>query len=207
MPHPLGDGLKGGFPRRRCCPRGPREDSRRSLIWLIAHVFTAVASGNVGQTSGEAREAQGMDEALKARVLAILRSQHMMTLATIRPDGYPQATILNYMNDDLTLYFATDATSQKAGNIRLNNKVSVAIASQTEDFHKLSGLSLSGTAARILDRDAAEELALRLFRTLPQSRRFVPHDPGQLAIFSVVPVAISLIDYASGYGTSHLLEL
>jgi len=148
-----------------------------------------------------------MNEALKARIIEILQSQHLMTLATIRPDGYPQATILNYINDGLTLYFATDATSQKAGNIKLNNKVSVAIASQTEDFHKLSGLSLSGTAARILNKDAAEELALRLFRTLPQSKRFVPQDPGQLAIYAITPVAISLIDYAAGFGTSYLLEL
>jgi len=148
-----------------------------------------------------------MNEALKARTIEILQSQHLMTLATIRPDGYPQATILNYINDGLTLYFATDATSQKAGNIKLNNKVSVAIASQTEDFHKLSGLSLSGTAARILNKDAAEELALRLFRTLPQSKRFVPQDPGQLAIYAITPVAISLIDYAAGFGTSYLLEL
>jgi uncharacterized protein YhbP (UPF0306 family) len=148
-----------------------------------------------------------MDEALKAKILKVLQSQHLMTLATIRPDGYPQATILNYIADGLTLYFATDAASQKVGNIRLNNKVSVAIANQTEDFYKLSGLSLSGLATRILDQDVAERLSLRLFRKLPQSKRFVPQDPRQLAVFSVAPVAISLIDYASGFGTSHVLEL
>ena len=148
-----------------------------------------------------------MDEALKTKILKVLQSQHLMTLATIRPDGYPQATILNYIADGLTLYFATDAASQKVGNIRLNNKVSVAIANQTEDFYKLSGLSLSGLATRILDQDVAERLSLRLFRKLPQSKRFVPQDPRQLAVFSVAPVAISLIDYASGFGTSHVLEL
>ena len=34
----------------------------------------------------------------------------------------------------VTLYFATDATSQKAGNIKLNNKVSVAIDSERQNF-------------------------------------------------------------------------
>jgi uncharacterized protein YhbP (UPF0306 family) len=148
-----------------------------------------------------------MNEALKARILEVLQSQHLMTLATIRPDGYPHATFVNYISDDLTLYFATDASSQKAGNIKLNNKVSVAIASQTEDFHKLEGLSLSGIAARVLDKHAAGEIAVRLFQALPQSKRFVPQDPRQLAIYAVTPVAISLIDYAAGFGTSHLLEL
>ncbi len=72
-----------------------------------------------------------MDEALKTKILEVLGSQHLMTIATIRPDGFPQATIVNYVHDDLVLYFATDATSQKAGNISLNNKVSAAIADET----------------------------------------------------------------------------
>jgi hypothetical protein len=33
-----------------------------------------------------------MDEALRSRILEVLRRQHIMTVATIRPDGYPQAT-------------------------------------------------------------------------------------------------------------------
>jgi nitroimidazol reductase NimA-like FMN-containing flavoprotein (pyridoxamine 5'-phosphate oxidase superfamily) len=148
-----------------------------------------------------------MDEALRAKILEVLQSQHLMTLATIRPDGYPQATTVNYVHDGLTLYFAADAASQKAGNIKVNNKVSVAIASQTDDFYKLRGLSMSGVAARILETERAEELALRLFRKLPQSKRFVPQDPRQLALFSITPVAISLVDYAAGFGKSYLVEL
>ena len=147
-----------------------------------------------------------MDEVLKAKILGVLQSQHLMTLATIRPDGYPQATILNYIADDFALYFATDAGSQKVNNIKLNDKVSIAIASQTEDFYKLSGLSMAGHARRIMEKDKAEKIALRLFCRLPQSKRFVPQEPSQLAVFSVTPTVISLIDYAAGFGTSYLLE-
>ena len=86
------------------------------------------------------------DAKLRTKMLDVLTRHHFMTLATIRPDGYPQATIVNYVHDDLTIYFATDTTSQKAGNIQLNDKVSVAIASETQDAYKLRGLSLSGTA-------------------------------------------------------------
>jgi len=148
-----------------------------------------------------------MDEALRVKILDALQSQHLMTLATIRPDGYPQATILNYINDGLTLYFATDAASQKVGNIKLNNKVSIAIASQTEDFYKLSGLSMSGVATRMQNSETAEEILLRQFRRLPQSKRFVPQDPGSLAVFSITPVVIALVDYASGFGKTYLVEL
>jgi nitroimidazol reductase NimA-like FMN-containing flavoprotein (pyridoxamine 5'-phosphate oxidase superfamily) len=148
-----------------------------------------------------------MDQALKSKILEVLRSHHTMALATVRSDGYPQATVVNYIHDDFVLYFAVDAASQKAGNIRLNNKVSVAIASEEQNFYKLRGLSMSGKAARIVDERRANELALRLFRTLPQSRRFVPEDPKQLAVFEITPVAISLVDYATGFGKSYLVEL
>ena len=42
---------------------------------------------------------------------------------------------------------------------------------------------------------------------LPQAKRLVPEDPKQLAIFAITPVAISLVDYACGYGKSFLVEL
>jgi general stress protein 26 len=148
-----------------------------------------------------------MDEALRSKILEVLRHHHMMTLATIRPDGYPQATTVNYIHDDLTLYFATDATSQKAGNIKLNNKVSVAIASEAQDFYKLRGLSMSGTATRIGEKKKVEELSLRLFQALPQSKRYVPESPKRLTVYEITPVAIALVDYTSGFGKSYLVEL
>jgi general stress protein 26 len=148
-----------------------------------------------------------MDDALRSKILEVLRRHHTMTLATIRPDGYPQATTVNYIHDDLTLYFATDTTSQKVGNIRLNNKVSVAIASETQDFYKLRGLSMSGIATRVGERQRIEELSLRLFWTLPQSNRYVPEDPNQLAVYEITPVAIALVDYTSGFGKTYLVEL
>ena len=73
------------------------------------------------------------------------------------------------------------AASQKACNIKLNNKVSVAIASEDQNFYKLRGLSMSGIATRVIEERRAEELSLRFFRAFPHSKRLVPEDPKQLA--------------------------
>ena len=40
-----------------------------------------------------------------------------MTIATNRPDGWPQATTVGYVNDGLTIYFLCSPQSQKAANI------------------------------------------------------------------------------------------
>lgn len=147
------------------------------------------------------------NEELKRRIVKALGSCHTMALATIRPDGFPQATTVNYINNGVTLYFAADATSQKSGNINLNNKVSAAIAVQSTDFAKLAGLSLSGICKRLMETEGASDIALQLFQKIPQSRRYVPKDAERIAVFSITPVAISLIDYSEGFGTSKLLNL
>ena len=64
-----------------------------------------------------------------------------------------------------------------------------------------------GVATRVTDNHAAEGLALRLFRALPRSKRFVTEDPKQLAVYMIEPVAIALVDYASGFGTTYVAEL
>lgn len=148
-----------------------------------------------------------MDASLQARILAVLEAQHLMALSTQRHDGFPHTTWVNYVHDGFTLYFASDAASQKAGNIARNPKVSAAIATETQNFYKLQGLSFSGLAHRVKNQTEADHIALDLFRRMPQSRRFVPQEPQSLAIFAIKPVALSLIDYAQGFGRSFLLEL
>jgi nitroimidazol reductase NimA-like FMN-containing flavoprotein (pyridoxamine 5'-phosphate oxidase superfamily) len=53
-----------------------------------------------------------MDDAIRSRILEVLRRQRIMTVATVRPGGYPQATTVNYVHDDLIVYFATAATGE-----------------------------------------------------------------------------------------------
>lgn len=145
------------------------------------------------------------DEVLKQKVIGVLSREHLMALATVRHDGFPQTTWVNYINDGLTLYFACDAASQKAGNLARDPKVSLAIACETKNFNQLKGLSMSGRAIRIKDRSRAATILQRLFHKLPQSRRYTPDDPTSLAVFEVTPVAVSLIDYSQGFGHDQLI--
>ncbi|MGI9287362.1 MAG: hypothetical protein ACR2P1_18405, partial [Pseudomonadales bacterium] len=64
------------------------------------------------------------------------------------------------------------------------------------------------SVSRWSDRLLWGATCIRLTHTsaLPQSMRLVPSDPKDLAVFAITPVAIALIDYASGYGKTYLLE-
>jgi hypothetical protein len=46
-----------------------------------------------------------MDEEIKRKILALLDQHRIMTIATLRPDGWPQTTTVGYANEGLTLYF------------------------------------------------------------------------------------------------------
>lgn len=56
-----------------------------------------------------------MNPALRSEILAILDGANDMTPATIRPDGYPQATTVSYTHDGLTLYFGCGASRRRPG--------------------------------------------------------------------------------------------
>ena len=68
-----------------------------------------------------------MDPGLREEILSTLKSTREMTIATVRPDGYPQATTVNYVSDGLAIYFGCAADSQKARNIACNGKVSLTV--------------------------------------------------------------------------------
>ena len=44
-----------------------------------------------------------MDEEIRRKILSLLDQHRTMTIATLRPDGWPQATTVGYANEGLTL--------------------------------------------------------------------------------------------------------
>ncbi len=46
-----------------------------------------------------------------------------MTIATLRPDGWPQATTVGYVSEGLDLYFLCGPNSQKAHNLAVDDRV------------------------------------------------------------------------------------
>ena len=107
-----------------------------------------------------------MTPSTKRFILEQLKTNRIMSIATVRPDGYPQATTVTYANDGLTLYFACDRNSQKVRNLRRSSKVSLTINKDTANWKKITGLSM-GATAKVLERPADTQRALALL-----SRKF-----------------------------------
>ncbi len=92
-------------------------------------------------------------------IFGLLKSHNIMSVATLRRDGYPEASTATYANDGLTLYFARDHDSQKARNIKYSPKVSLTIDRDYKDWQKIQGLSM-GALARVLTRQSGKRHGL-----------------------------------------------
>jgi nitroimidazol reductase NimA-like FMN-containing flavoprotein (pyridoxamine 5'-phosphate oxidase superfamily) len=140
----------------------------------------------------------------KAKILALLEENHVMTVATVRPDGWPQATVVGYVHDDLTLYFAVARMSQKLANIALEPRVSLALGHDTED--RIRGLSMAAHAVEVTDLAEVERLnALMRDRYAGRSRLW-PREASS-AILRARPTVVSIIDLAKGPGEPELVEV
>jgi nitroimidazol reductase NimA-like FMN-containing flavoprotein (pyridoxamine 5'-phosphate oxidase superfamily) len=148
-----------------------------------------------------------MDAVLRRKILDLLAAHRIMTVATVRPDGWPQATTVGYVSEGLTLYFLCGLDSQKARNLALDDRLSLTIDHDIPDVMRITGLSMAARAQPVLDR----EEGARILRMLAQQYADQPAPPlqmpapDQVRIFRVEPTVISVLDYTQGFGHTDLV--
>jgi len=148
-----------------------------------------------------------MDPQIRKEILKLMDQHRIMTIATLRPDGWPQATTVGYVHDGLTLYFLCGLDSQKARNIARDNRVSITIDRDTSNVMAITGLSMAGHAIRVDDREKAAEIMGRLIKQYEGS---IPPPgpmpgPDEVCICRVEPTIISVLDYSKGFGHTDLV--
>ena len=148
-----------------------------------------------------------MDSATRDKIVAILEGRSEMTIATMRSDGYPQATTVSYVHDGLTVYFGTAADSQKAHNIERCDKVSLTVTLPYDRSEEILGLSMGARAARVTDRAELSKVGRLMLKRFPQGTDFGPDEADSIAIFAVKPVVVSVLDYRNGIGHTELVTV
>jgi general stress protein 26 len=148
-----------------------------------------------------------MQPALRDLIIAILDGANEMTIATIREDGYPQATTVSYVHDGLTIYFGCGMSSQKARNIARNRKVSLAINLPCANWDEICGLSLGGTATRVTDPKEKDKFGRLIFKKFMQVAQYASSGSADVAVIRVTPTVLSILDYKKGFGHTELVKV
>jgi len=144
---------------------------------------------------------------MEQKAVEILNSHRLMGLATLRADGWPQATMVSYANDGLLLYFVISRQSQKYANIQRDSRVSIVIGRDFDDPRQIKGLSIAANASEVRDsaqRDRAIELILKRHPALGSlGEPDLKHSSVMRAYCSIV----TILDYSKGFGHSDLLTV
>lgn len=148
-----------------------------------------------------------MNEEIRRKILTLLDQHRIMTIATLRPDGWPQATTVGYANEGLTLYFLCGPDSQKAANVARDDRVSLTIDHDTPQVMEITGLSMAARAQVVTDPSEAQKALRLLMLRYPQQASIPLPMPtaADVRIFRVTPMVISVLDYSKGFAHTDLV--
>ena len=118
-----------------------------------------------------------------------------MTVATNRPDGWPRASTVGYVNHDLTLYFLCAPQGQKAQNLGRYDRISLTIDHDTSDPMAITGLSMAAHARTVDDPVEVMKALNMMPAKFPEHAALPMPKPEELRIFRVTPIVISVLDY------------
>jgi nitroimidazol reductase NimA-like FMN-containing flavoprotein (pyridoxamine 5'-phosphate oxidase superfamily) len=148
-----------------------------------------------------------MDQPLTEEIISILDDANDLTIATVREDGYPQATTVSYVNDGLKIYFGCAAESQKAKNLARNSKVSLTVNLPYASWNEIRGLSIGGRAERVTDPQEIGKVGQRMLDKFPPIAAYAPAELEAIVLFRVTPEIISVLDYRKGFGHTDLVKV
>ena len=144
---------------------------------------------------------------MKDKAIKILDGNRLMAIATARPDGWPQATMVGYANDDILLYFVISRESQKFKNIERDDRVSIVIGRDFHDPSTIKALSIAAHASEVRDPKQRDRAVNLLLDRHPGLRRLAPPEPGHSAVMRAYPEIITILDYSKGFGHADLLTV
>ena len=149
-----------------------------------------------------------MNEESRQKILKLLDQHRIITIATLRADGWPQATTVGYANDGLTLYFLCGPDSQKAANLARDDRVSLTIDHDTPQVMEITGLSMAARAQAVVDVSEGEQAMRMLMERYPQQNS-LPFTSlpsfAEVRLFRLTPSVISVLDYSKGFGHTDLV--
>ena len=140
----------------------------------------------------------------------LINECHDLTLATVRPDGHPQATTVSYANDGMALYVGVGLDSQKAHNIQHDGRVSLTINRPYGDWNHIQGLSMAATASMVRGEEETARARACMLRKFPQLATAIDGHAapwGSIIYLRIAPTLISVLDYTKGFGHTELFAV
>jgi nitroimidazol reductase NimA-like FMN-containing flavoprotein (pyridoxamine 5'-phosphate oxidase superfamily) len=134
--------------------------------------------------------------------IGILNANRIMTIGTVREDGWPQTTMVGFANEGWRVYFLIYRTSQKFRNISLNPRVSISVDHEPTELRQIKAV-YAGCMAREVEVLAERSRAwMLLAERHPNLTDLAPPGSDEVATMVADCCYVSVLDYSRGLGHS-----
>lgn len=144
---------------------------------------------------------------MEQKAVDILNEHRLMTIATLRADGWPQATMVNYANDGLLLYFVISRASQKYSNIDRDSRVSIVVGRDFNDPSEIKALSIAANASEVRDPAQRRKAIALVLERHPNLAALGGPDLTHSAVMRAYCSIVTILDYSKGFGHADLLTV
>ena len=144
---------------------------------------------------------------MQQKAVDVLDHYRLMAIATLRADGWPQATMVSYANDGLLLYFVISRSSQKYANIVRDSRVSIVVGCDFEDPTQIRALSIAANASEVRDPKQRERAVELLLARHPALAKLGRPDLSHSAVMRAYCSIITILDYSKGFGHADVLTV
>lgn len=139
--------------------------------------------------------------------IEILNQNRIMSIATVRPDGWPQTTIVGYANEGWRLYFLIYRTSQKFQNISLDNRVSISVGREPRELRQIKAVYAGCHAWEVTDLEEKGRAWMLLAQRHPNLTDLAPPEEDEVATMAADCRYVSMLDYSIRLGHNEQLSL
>lgn len=144
---------------------------------------------------------------MEKKAVDILRKHRLMAIATLRADGWPQATMVSYANDGLLLYFIISRKSQKYANIDRDSRVSIVVGRDFEDPTQIAALSIAANASEVRDPVQRKHAIELILQRHPALAKLGGPDLNHSAVMRAYCSIVTILDYSKGFGHADMLTV
>jgi nitroimidazol reductase NimA-like FMN-containing flavoprotein (pyridoxamine 5'-phosphate oxidase superfamily) len=139
--------------------------------------------------------------------LTILGANRIMSIATVRPDGWPQATIVGYANEGFRLYFLIYRDSQKFENISRDNRVAITVGEEPSELNAIKAVYAGCEVREVTDLNERGLAWMLLAKRHPNLTDLAPPQTAEVATMVAECRYVSVLDYSQGLGHAESLVL
>jgi nitroimidazol reductase NimA-like FMN-containing flavoprotein (pyridoxamine 5'-phosphate oxidase superfamily) len=139
--------------------------------------------------------------------IEILNKNRIMSVATVRPDGWPQSTIVGYANEGWKLYFLIFRTSQKFANIAQDNRISICVGHEARELREIRAVYAGCEASEVSDPTERNRAWALLAERHTNLIDLAPPQDAEVATMVAECRHVSVVDYSQGIGHTESLTV